>query len=328
MSARLGMIGGMLTDDGAGPAVEGTVGLVLHPRNDVSASVERALAFTRPRGMVLLGRGPDRERLPAGVDAVDDAEFVGRVQGVLSLGGDGTMLGALRLVAGRPVPVLGVNHGNLGFLTEVAPGELEDALSRLEAGRFSVEARAALRVAADGAGAELTAFNDMVLRSTGRGATAADLTVGGEHFGRYRADALIVATPTGSTAYSYAAGGPVVSPSAQAMIVIPVAPMAGIGRAVVLGPDETVVLEPDPGSPAELDADGAVRRAVPAGTRVRIDYVPDAAHIVRFDPARHARRNRVQLSLLDLPLRPDQLLDLVPADVRERHRLRTGDDAG
>src|SRR3954452_790573 len=251
------MIADMRTDEAAAEAVEGTVGLVLHPHQDVSASLDRALAVTRPRGMTLLGRALDRQRLPAGVAAVEDAEFVDRVQGVLSLGGDGTMLGALRLVAGRPVPVLGVNHGHLGFLTEVAPRELEDALSRLAAGRVSVEARAALRVAADGGGAELTAFNDMVLRSTGRGATAVDLTVGGEHFGRYRADALIVATPTGSTAYSYAAGGPVVSPSAQAMIVIPVAPMSGIGRAVVLGPDESVVLEPDPGSPAELDADGA-----------------------------------------------------------------------
>lgn len=300
--------------------VDRTVGLVVHPRNDVSGSVGRALAWAAEHGVAVLGRAADRDRLPDAVVPVDDDEFVERVQGVLSLGGDGTMLGALRLVAARPVPVLGVNHGSLGFLTEVAPRELEDALSRLAGGRFSVEVRGALRVAADGDAGELTAFNDMVLRTTGRGATAVDLTVGEDHFGRYRADALIVSTPTGSTAYNYAAGGPVVSPSAQAVVVTPVAPMAGIGRAVVLGPDEPVVLRPEPGPDAVLDADGAETRPVPAGSSVRIDYRPDAAQIVRFDPSRHARRNRVQLSLLDLPLRPDQLLDLVPADIRDERK--------
>jgi NAD+ kinase len=310
----------------AGTAVDRTVGLVVHPRNDVSGSIDRALTWAREHGVTVLGRATDRDRLPAGVTPVEDDEFVERVQGVLSLGGDGTMLGALRLVAARPVPVLGVNHGNLGFLAEVAPRELEEALSRLVTGRFSVEVRGALRVAADDDGAELTAFNDMVLRTTGRGATAVDLTVGEDHIGRYRADALIVATPTGSTAYNYAAGGPVVSPSAQAVIVTPVAPMAGIGRALVLGPDEPVVLRPEAGSPAVLDADGAVTRPVPAGTGIRIDYLPDAAQIVRFDPTRHARRNRVQLSLLDLPLRPDQLLDLVPADIRIERTRRAAEE--
>jgi NAD+ kinase len=294
------------------------LGLVLHPRNDLSGSLDRTTAWARAHGVVLVGRAADRERLPAGVDPLDDAEFAARVHGVLSLGGDGTMLGAMRLVADRPVPVLGVNHGNLGFLTEVAPAELEDALDRLIEGRFSVEVRGALRVAADGA--ELTAFNDVVVRTTGRGATTVDLSVGDDHFGRYRADALIIATPTGSTAYNYAAGGPVVSPSTHAMIVTPVAPMTGISRTLVLGPDEPVVLEPA-GPAVELDADGAERRPVPAGTAVRIDYAPDAAHIVRFDPAKHARVNRVKLSLLDLPLRPDQLLDLVPADIRAKHNL-------
>jgi NAD+ kinase len=254
-----------------GSADDEPIGLVLHPRNDVSGSLDRAMTWARAHGIVLLGRATDRDRLPPGITPVEDDEFVERVAGVLSLGGDGTMLGAMRLVAARPVPVLGVNHGNLGFLTEVAPRELEEALSRLLAGEFSVEVRGALRVAADGDADELTAFNDMVLRTTGRGATSVDLTVGDDHFGRYRADALIVATPTGSTAYNYAAGGPVVSPSNHAMIVTPVAPMAGIARTLVLGPDEPVVLRPEPGPAAELDADGAVRRAVPAGAPVRID---------------------------------------------------------
>lgn len=248
------------------------VGLVLHPRNDVSASVRRVLDWAGANGATVLGLDRDGPRLPDGVSRADENGFVTRVAGVLSLGGDGTMLGALRLVADRPVPVLGVNHGNLGFLTEVDPDDLEGALGRMVAGNFSVESRGALR-ADDGPDGvrPLTAFNDLVLDAARRGAAVAvELAVGADAFGHYRADAVVVATPNGSTAYSYAAGGPVVSPF----------------------------------------------------TAVTIAYVPDAARIVRLDPVRHAARNRVKLSLLDLPLRPDQLLELVPE--RMRHRLPRG----
>lgn len=220
------------------------VGLVLHPRNDVSASVRRVLEWAGAHGVTVLGLDRDGARLPDGVQSADERGFVARVAGVLSLGGDGTMLGALRLVADRPVPVLGVIHGNLGFLTEVEPGDLEGALSRTVGGDFSVERRGALR-ADDGPGGvrALTAFNDLVLDAARRGAAVdVELAVGADAFGHYRADAVVVATPNGSTAYSYAAGGPVVSPSASAVTVTPVAPMSGISRPLVLGPDEPVTL--------------------------------------------------------------------------------------
>lgn len=299
------------------PGRIGAVGLVVHPYSDVAGSAARALRWGGEHEIAVLGRATDRERIGAGPEYLDDDEFVARADGVLSLGGDGTMLGALRLVAARAVPVVGINHGHLGFLTEVEPSELESTLDRLVAGDYSVESRGALRL--DGAdGTSLIAFNDMVLRAGTRGATTAvDLDVAGEHFGHYRADALVVSTPSGSTAYNYAAGGPVVSPSLHAVVVTPVAPMSGISRPVVLGPDETIVLTllPD-ASAAVLEADGAERHDVPAGSAVRVDYLPDAARIVRLDAARHARRSRVKLSLLDLPLRPDQLLELVPAHLR------------
>ncbi|MDN5915040.1 MAG: NAD(+)/NADH kinase [Pseudonocardia sp.] len=319
------------------------LGLVVHPWKDVAGSVERVLRWAGGHGVTVLARAGDRERIGAGAEYVDDAELVARADGVLSLGGDGTMLGALRLVAARPVPVLGVNHGNLGFLTETEPADLESTLGRLVEGDFSVESRGALRLDQDGPegdgaegdgpqvdGTALTAFNDMVLRTATRGGTTAvDLDVAGEHFGHYRADALVVSSPSGSTAYNYAAGGPVVSPSLHAVVVTPVAPMSGISRPVVLGPEETIVLTlPRDARPAVLEADGAEPREVAAGSAVRIDYVRDAARIVRLDPARHARRSRVKLSLLDLPLRPDQLLELIPADLRNARGLPGGMPGG
>lgn len=311
------------------PLGTGSLGLVVHPFTGVAASVERTLRWADGHGLTILARAGDRARIGDGAEFVDDAEFLARADGVLSLGGDGTMLGALRLVAARPVPVLGVNHGNLGFLTEIEPADLESTLARLVEGDFSVESRGALRL--DGAGragdgTSLTAFNDLVLRAAARGGTTAvDLDVAGEHFGHYRADALVVSSPSGSTAYNYAAGGPVVSPSLDAVVVTPVAPMSGISRPVVLGPEETVVLTlPGDAHPAVLEADGAVPCDVAGGSAVRIDYVRDAARIVRLDPARHARRSRVKLSLLDLPLRHDQLLELIPADLRAARGISGG----
>ncbi len=162
------------------------------------------------------GRGEVGDAARIGCRGLDDGEFAASVDAVVSLGGDGTMLGALRLLADRPVPVLGVNHGHLGFLVDIRPAELGTALDRIAAGEYGVELRHALRVRVGRDGAdEHVAFNDVVVgRAPGSSAVAVDLSVATARYGYYRADAVIVATATGSTAYSYAAGGPVISPSA------------------------------------------------------------------------------------------------------------------
>jgi NAD+ kinase len=302
------------------PAVE-RIGLVLHPTRDVGASVATICAWAAGRGAVVLGRDQDRARLPATVEVAPDPAFTGRVDGVVSLGGDGTMLGALRLVAERPVPVLGVNHGRLGFLVEVTPAALPSALERLTAGEFTVEHHGCL--VADAGDAALTtrlAFNDVVLTRHGRsGIVSVDLSVGGQHYGYYRCDAVVVATPNGSTAYNYAAGGPVLSPSAAAVVVTPVAPMAGINRAVVLGTGDLVALAvADDSIPVAVDVDGTDAGELgPPGT-VTIRFRPDAGQVVRLSAGDHDRRSRIKLSLLDLPLRRDQLLELIPPELR-RH---------
>lgn len=302
-----------------------TLGLVVHPTRQVTDSVRRLTRWARARGDAVVARHGDRDRVGADVRTVSDDEFVATVDAIVSLGGDGTMLGAMRLVAGRPVPVLGVNHGNVGFLIELAPGDLDLALNRLCAGDFSVEPHLGLQVLGvagnDLVGQPPMAFNDVVLtRRDLRSAASIDLGVNGEQYGYYRADALVIATPTGSTAYNYAAGGPVVSPSAPAVVITPIAPMAGISRSVVMGPDDEIVLRVDPdGDRVEADVDGVPAGRVEPGRSVAIRPVREAARVVRLDSATHARRSGVRLSLLDLPLRPDQLRELIPAELRVPH---------
>jgi len=292
-----------------------SVGLVLHPTKPVDRSLDLIVGSARDASVRVVAREVDRARVPAGVEIVSDAEFHDLVEGLIALGGDGTMLGAMRLMVDRPVPILGVNYGNLGFLTEVTPAGLPDALARLAAGDYTVEQHAGLEL---GVGDEArVAFNDVVLRRAEAGRTATvDLTLNEVHYGYYRADAVIVATPTGSTAYNYSAGGPVLSPSSNALVVTPVAAMSGISRPVVLGGGDRISFEAETDVTVEADGTGALPLRAGAGLTVMLR--PDAAQVVRLSASEYASRSRVRLSLLDLPLRPDQLLELIPPDLR-RH---------
>jgi NAD+ kinase len=295
----------------------GAIGLVLHPAKPVDGSLETVLAFAGSRSVRVLVRDQDRHRVPEGVEIVPEERFVNEVDGVIALGGDGTMLGAMRLTADRPVPVLGVNHGNLGFLVEVSPGELPSALDRMAAGDFTVEQYGCLVVTVDGT--SRYGFNDVVLSRPGRGTVSVDLRVNDTQYGYYRGDAVIVATPTGSTAYNYAAGGPVLSPSSAAFVITPVAPMSGIGRPVVLGAGDRIALDvAGESSPAAVDIDGTPAGELEPGHRLTAAIRPDAAQVVRFSAVAHASRSRIKLSLLDLPLRRDQLVELIPPELRRR----------
>ena len=290
----------------------GCLGLVLHPSSDAMPVAEKITSWARSHGKHVLVDSRDAARVPADVDPVSEAQLIDRADSVVSLGGDGTMLGALRLVAARPVPVLGVNLGNLGFLVEIEPSELDAALDRLETGDFTVEEHSAV-VLTDGS-EESTAFNDIAVGSVpGEGTLEASLTVSGRPSGRYRCDALVIATPIGSTAYSYAAGGPIVSPLLDAVIVSPVAPISGISRPVVLSTAEPLTLELMEGSghPA-LQVDGAIVRRMRPGDAVEVRLRPRAGLVVRLDPERYQLRSGVKLSLLDLPYLPDEMRDVLP----------------
>jgi NAD+ kinase len=161
-------------------------------------------------------------------------------------------------------------------------------------------------------------FNDVVLGRSGRtGAVSLDLSVNDLHYGYYRADAVVVSTPTGSTAYNYAAGGPVLSPSSGAVVITPVAPLSGISRPVVLGAEDRVCFSAaDDSTPVAIDVDGISAGELGRGDRLTATVRPEAGQVVRLSRGEYARRSRVKLSLLDLPLRPDQLLELIPPELR------------
>jgi NAD+ kinase len=160
---------------------------------------------------------------------------------LLTLGGDGTLLRGARLLAGRPVPILGLNLGRLGFLTATAGVELEPALRRLSAGDYHVEQRMALEVLAlDEAGVErrrLRGLNDAVLHKGGFARVLGLMVYADdEPVARFSADGIVISTPTGSTGYSLSAGGPVVVPTLDSIIVTPISAHTLALRPLVLPP--------------------------------------------------------------------------------------------
>ena len=296
------------------------LGVAWHPSNDVGDSLDVLLGWCAEREAGAVVRAGAAGAGRAGVQPVGDDEFAATVDAVVSLGGDGTLLGAMRGLVHRPVPVLGVNRGNVGFLVEVQPEELAGALDRLARGEYEVESHPCLQVRVlpgPGRTAPATAavaFNDVALARRGGGTPVdATLLVGGDEYGYYRCDALVVATPVGSTAYSYAAGGPVLSPSSSTTVVTPVAPMAGLERAIVLGGDDEVdlVLQA-PSSGVEVEVDGAAVATVEESDTVQVRVRRDAGRVVRLDALHHARASMVKLALLGLPLRSDRLTEAVP----------------
>ncbi len=164
---------------------------------------------------------------------------------VIVLGGDGTLLATARIVATADIPIMGINLGSLGFLTEVKQDEIERALEAIDAGRGSVTSRAMLHCQLRRASkciANYEALNDVVISQSALARiTDIDVFVNGVFVSNYKADGLIVSTPTGSTAYSLAAGGPVLSPDVPAFVITPVASHALTNRSLVV--QDTAVIE-------------------------------------------------------------------------------------
>jgi NAD+ kinase len=260
-----------------------TVGLVLHPARDCNSALFTLLAWASKRKVTVLALEEEAGRVPGRVESVAPGDLAGRSDLMVSLGGDGTMLRAMRMSCGPRPPVLGVNVGKLGFLAEIDPPEMADALGAIDEQRFTVEPRSAVR--AEFPGQQTIAFNDVDLaRVPGRGSSIlVELTVESHPFVRYAADAVIVATPTGSTAYNFSAGGPLVSPMAEGLLVTPVAPHSAFNRALFLSSNEKVVLTvlPGGGEPA-LESDGNVVGHLHPGEAIEVGTIPDAARVVRL----------------------------------------------
>ena len=288
------------------------VGLVLRPERNLSVMIDRVLGWAAGAGIKVIGiRG--EAQLPASVERLAAVELPAASDIVLALGGDGTMLGALRIAAPAGVPVLGVNLGTLGYLADLDAAHLDRGLLALQSGSYRLEGRTAVALnPVRGTNAPtVIVYNDVALsRVPGRGQAKLGLSVDGELLARYSSDGIIVATPQGSTAYSFAAGGPLVSPRAQGMILTPDAPHGLFNRSVVLAEHERLEVEVLASSaPVSLELDGQLHDTLDPGVVLEMLALPNAAEVVRVKPGGFADRARRKLGIAD----PDNLADHDPA---------------
>jgi NAD+ kinase len=254
------------------------VGLVLK-RTPVDAGDAQAIARELVSGLVARGcevfAAEENTPLEIGAVEVPELELAGRIELLVAIGGDGTLLRAAGLVADHGVPVLGINLGRLGFLVPFDPHEAADALARALDGKLPLEERMRLRVALHrpGGGAPTVrgALNDAVI-SQGAMARILELhaALDGQKIALYKADGLIVSTPTGSTAYNLAAGGPILTPGQSAMAVTPICPHMLTNRPLVVPSTARVTVEIGGERDAVLTVDGQWAHSVAPGDRVEI----------------------------------------------------------
>jgi NAD+ kinase len=237
------------------------VGFVIHRDRSLAAR----LASEASEWLVAGGhevRIPVDDAAAAGLEqhGVAEDEFPAGLDVVVSLGGDGTMLRTVDLVAAHGVPVLGVNVGQLGYLADADPPDLRTSLTAVLAGEHEVEERMLLAVTVERAGSAPEAhlaLNEAVVEKTPMGHTVRlSVQVSGQFFTTYAADGLIVATPTGSTAYSFSARGPIVAPTHRALLLTPVSPHMLFDRSLVLDPEASVRLEVCGERTATVSVDG------------------------------------------------------------------------
>jgi NAD+ kinase len=226
---------------------------------------------------------------------------------LIVLGGDGTTLRAARLLSPYDTPIFGINMGRVGFLSEAQPDEWPEKLSSVLDGNFWVERR--LRMQADlmrngELVAPFTALNDVVV---GRGSQARvirlHLRVDGDLVTTYVADALIVATPTGSTAYAMAAGGPLLPPQLQNFVVVPVAAHLSLNRALVLHEEAEIRIRVEMDHEANLTADGQLGSPIENGDHVIITKHPKPCYFVRVEPSGYFYRRLMRRLGFSWPLK-------------------------
>jgi NAD+ kinase len=273
-----------------------TLGLVLHPQRDSKVAIEAIIEWAGGRAGTVLGLPEEIGRIDCSAVPVPPEEMIERADLLVSLGGDGTMLRTMRLAAGPSTPVLGVNLGRLGFLAEINVDDLAHALTAIDEHRFTVEPRMAVCAQLPD-GNLATAFNDIALvRIPGDGMAALEVSVENHRFVRYSADAVIVATSTGSTAYSFSAGGPIVSPTVEGFLVIPAAAHSAFNRAIMLSADEGVELDVLPVSgELAVEVDGEVVAHLSPGDRLAVTALRAAAQVVRLGGTTFYERARRKL---------------------------------
>ncbi|MFV1980692.1 MAG: NAD(+)/NADH kinase [Rhodothermia bacterium] len=214
---------------------------------------------------------------------IDD--LAGRCDLVLSFGGDGTLLNTARILGSSCTPILGVNIGRLGFLTGVEVELVREAIQSIEAGRYEVEKRLTLEAQINGHPEPLRALNEILITRTGSAQMISiEVTVDGVFLNRYRSDGIIIATSTGSTAYSLSAGGPIIAPGSGVIVVTPVAPHTLTARPVVLPNESQVsVRVMTPGVSYTVAADGEGPTLDRTGIAVTVSKSKDGVRLVKLE---------------------------------------------
>jgi NAD+ kinase len=286
-----------------------TVTFLVHPgRPDALALAEETAAWLKGKGdeaRILRFSAPDQlsENGSSEPVCLDDVDLAGSTVAV-SMGGDGTFLRVVRMASAVDVPVLGVNFGRVGYLPDLVPEQVREALTRVFEGKAVVEERCALEVtvadrslgAVSASVSPLLALNEVVLEKIDFGHTVRLATsIDGEESLTYSADGLIVATPTGSTAYNLSAGGPILSPSLRAMVVTPVAPHLSLDRSLVLTETQALTVEIAPDRSAVLVIDGEEVGRFDPGSTITCRISPRSVRVVRNDPQKFGGMLRMRL---------------------------------
>jgi len=214
----------------------------------------------------------------------------------LVLGGDGTLLRAAEALRGRGIPILGVNVGHMGFLSESDPEDLPDVLQRLTVGDYRVEDRAtvsALVVGPDGREHANWALNEVTLEKTvPQRIIEVRVVVDGRPVSTFGCDGIVLATPTGSTGHAFSGGGPVVWPEVEALLMVPISAHALFARPLVVSPQTVVVVEvlDNSRTDGQVSFDGRRTVPLPAGGRLEVRHSSEPVQLVRFGDAPFADR--------------------------------------
>jgi len=223
-------------------------------------------------------------------DATDPAEFTTHTDLAVVLGGDGTMLDAISRLGDYGKPVAGINIGTLGFLTTCTDGEIPAFAAALAGGKFTTSPRTLLTATIHRSGKPAESFTALNEVTVARGETgrlvALRVAVDGDHLNDYRADGLLIATPTGSTAYSLSAGGPLITPRAGVFLITPICPHSLSQRSLVVADDATIRISPEPiggdNTPLLFTVDGRDNTKISPGDFIDVQKSPRVLHLLRF----------------------------------------------
>ena len=259
-------------DNGSAP-----VGVLVNPSGDCGPQLLEIRAWGRELGLEVVDLGTSA----APSDLAPGCELV------IALGGDGTILRALQLAMTHHAAVLGVNFGTVGFLADIDREDLDVALGVIARGEAKVDARTALVATMHSEPAvRAIAFNDVVIgRRPGHGTARLRVAVGGEPILGLNGDGVVVASPTGSTAYTVGAGGPAVAPSLDAIVLTPLATQGSPLRSLVADGSDSILIEIEPlSAPVSVELDGRMAYDMPAPAAVEIHAAPRKARFVRTRP--------------------------------------------